>query len=233
MLHVIEKSYGKVFKGIFSVINPIKRKIIKTECKVHKFINNQALIILQNDGLNEEAEFFKKNIDYINKGAVWADQDLKSSNHFYNPDKDKGLYGFSNAMKECIVYFSDAVLYYKKNNVKKAAFYLGAACHLIQDMTVPQHVNIKLLKSHRKYEQWVIKTYEVYDEFKCFKEGIYIENVEDFIKLNANVSLHTYNKYNGCFDIEKKFYAITNVILCQAQKTTAGLLKLFYSKAID
>ncbi len=38
-------------------------------------------------------------INDINAGVVWADQDLKSSNHFYNPYTNKGLYGNSNAKK--------------------------------------------------------------------------------------------------------------------------------------
>ncbi|GFR34392.1 hypothetical protein [Thermobrachium celere] len=88
-MSIVEKSYSKVFKGMLKAVNPIKKKIIKTECKVHQFINNQALIILKNDGHDYVYREIGLNIDKINEGVVWADQDFKSSNHFYNPDRKK------------------------------------------------------------------------------------------------------------------------------------------------
>jgi phospholipase C len=65
---------------------------MRTECKVHKFINNQSILILKNDGHLKAYNFINAYIDDVNAGVVWADQDLKSSNHFYNPEKEKGLY---------------------------------------------------------------------------------------------------------------------------------------------
>ncbi|HYE69663.1 MAG TPA: hypothetical protein VEA58_13685, partial [Anaerovoracaceae bacterium] len=53
---------------------------------------DHALSILLNDKYLEEYAFFARYIDEINKGAVWADQDFKSSNHFYNPYKKKMAY---------------------------------------------------------------------------------------------------------------------------------------------
>lgn len=67
----------------------MKKKIIKTECLVHKQINQHALIILKNDKYEEQYDFFMEFIEPLNEGAVWADQDFKSSNHFYNPYKKK------------------------------------------------------------------------------------------------------------------------------------------------
>lgn len=70
-------------------MNPFKKVIIKTECQVHKHINEHALIILKNDKFEDPYDFFMESIEEINHGAVWADQDFKSSNHFYNPYKKK------------------------------------------------------------------------------------------------------------------------------------------------
>jgi len=87
-----EKVYHRVLKSAFWVLNPFKKIIVKTECQVHIHINDHALSILLNDKYQEEYAFFARYIDEINKGAVWADQDFKSSNHFYNPYKKKMAY---------------------------------------------------------------------------------------------------------------------------------------------
>lgn len=50
VMNTLEKSYSFVFKNVLKAVNPIKKRIMKTECKVHKFINNQSIIILRNDG---------------------------------------------------------------------------------------------------------------------------------------------------------------------------------------
>ena len=34
-------------------------------------------------------------------------------------------------------------------------FYLGAVCHLIQDITVPQHATGDLLNNHMQFENYV------------------------------------------------------------------------------
>lgn len=85
----IESAYQHVLKSVFTVANPVKKVIIKTECQVHKYINLHAINILKNDKYLREHAFFQHHIEEINKGAVWADQDFKSSNHFYNPYKKK------------------------------------------------------------------------------------------------------------------------------------------------
>jgi len=81
-----------IIKTIFRILNPLKKMIIHTECQVHKHINLHALTILKNDNFQDQYFFFRDSLDQINKGAVWADQDFKSSNHFYNPYKKKEAY---------------------------------------------------------------------------------------------------------------------------------------------
>lgn len=79
----LEKVYSRLFHYFGRAINPFKKIVIKTECKIHKFINIQALGILENDGYGEARNLLCSYIIEINKGAVWADQDLKSSGHFF------------------------------------------------------------------------------------------------------------------------------------------------------
>lgn len=229
MTGIVERSYGKVFKATLKVVNPGKKLIVKTECKVHKAINRQSLVILKNDGFTDSYNFFSKYINQLNLGTVWADQDLKSSNHFYNPEKKRGLYGNSNALKEASAYYTKALTFWYKKDINRSIFSLGAVCHLVQDMTVPQHVSIKLLKNHRRYEQWVKRTYELYGSFKCYDKGIYLENVKDFIEVNANAAIKVYEKNKNIKDIEDRFYNISDEMLCQAQRTTAGVLNMFYN----
>mgnify|MGYP000915571888 CR=1 FL=1 len=85
----LENAYHQFLKSAFWILNPFKKMIIKTECQVHTHINQHALTILKNDRYSCAYEFFAKYLDEINAGAVWADQDFKSSNHFYNPYKKK------------------------------------------------------------------------------------------------------------------------------------------------
>lgn len=227
-MSVFERSYSFIYRNITRAVNPLKKKIIKTECIVHKFINNQGIEILKNDGHIDVYMLLSNYIDDINEGAVWADQDFKSSSHFYNPNTKRGLYGSSNAKKECISYYKRALNEYFKGDIKTAMFYLGAACHLIQDITIPQHANIELLNNHRSYENWVIKMYKRHDNFKVSKSGIYLVSIVDYIDLNSKNALVTYDMYSNIKNENTRFYKITSNVLTMAQKTTAGLMYNFY-----
>lgn len=229
LMSTIEKSYSFIYKNIFKALNPLKKKIIKTECLVHQFINNQAVLILKNDGNNEVYELMSEYIDYLNDGVVWADQDFKSSNHFYNPNTKRGLYGSSNAKKECISYYKSAIQNYMEGDIKEAMFYLGAACHLVQDLTVPQHANVELLHNHRSFENWVIKMYKRHHKFSVYEDGIYLNTVTEYIDLNSYTAINAYKKYNQIKNEHIRFFRITSIILTMAQKTTAGVMyKFFY-----
>ncbi|AWK51749.1 phospholipase [Clostridium beijerinckii] len=227
-MKVLEKSYSCVFKKILKTVNPIKKRIMKTECIVHKFINEQSLIVLKNDGHMEAYKLMKSYISDINAGVVWADQDLKSSNHFYNPYRNKGLYGSSDAKKECIAYYTRALDKYSQGNIKDSMFYLGVACHLIQDVTVPQHANVHLLNNHKSYENWVIRTHRHHDVFKIEEGGIYFNSIKDYINFNSKEAINIYRRYFHVKNRQVRFYIITSKVLTIAQATTAGLMFKFY-----
>ena len=227
-MKVLEKSYSYVFKKVLKTVNPIKKRIMKAECIVHKFINEQSLIVLKNDGHMEAYKLMKSYISDINAGVVWADQDLKSSNHFYNPYRNKGLYGSSDAKKECISYYTRALDEYFQGNIKDSMFYLGVACHLIQDVTVPQHANVHLLNNHKSYEKWVIRTHRHHDVFKIEEGGIYFNSIKDYINFNSKEAINIYRKYFHVKNRQVRFYMITSKVLTMAQATTAGLMFKFY-----
>lgn len=224
----LEKTYSFVYKNILRAVNPLKKRIVKTECIVHKAINNQSLYIVKNDGYYDVYNLMVDYIDDINAGVVWADQDLKSSNHFYSPKTKRGLYGNSNAKNECESYYNRALNEFIRGNIKEAMFYLGAACHLVQDVTIPQHANVELLHNHRSFETWIIKMHRRFYRFKAFSGGIYLNSIGQYIELNSREAIKTHEKYSQIDNEHIRFFKITSVILVMAQKTTAGVMVKFY-----
>ena len=225
----IEKTYGKALRGMMSALNPFKKKIVKTHCTIHKFINIQAIEILKNEGYIKEHEFFKEYIKPLNEGVTWADQDFKSSNHFYHFSKGKGLYGFSDALTEFKKYHNKSLAYYRLKNVEKAMFYLGSSCHLIQDMTVPQHVNNKLLHSHRGFEMWIIKRFLSDYSFIIEKGIVRYKVLDDYFKSNALFANNIFLKYLNIESKEERYGKMAAAIIKEAQNTTAGFLLDYYN----
>ena len=228
-MNVLESTYGNLLRASFLILNPFKKAVIKTQCKVHKFLNIQALKILRNDHYTNAYDFFGKFIMPMNDGAVWADQDFKSSGHFYNPHKKKGMYGAQNAMKLGQEYYQKALDLWGLEEPEKSFFYLGAALHIIQDMTIPQHANIRLLDNHRQYENFVKRTYQYCNEFKV-EHGTYrLHTIEEYIRFNARVALKVYKKFKEIPDTELRYYRTAKCTLPLAARTTAGCMLTFYN----
>lgn len=225
-----ELYYGKAFRSVLKAVNPFKKKVIKTEAKVHQFINVHALNILKANAYIMEFNEFKRHIEIINKGAVWADQDFKSINHFYNPTKKKGLYGHGNALKLTQKYYKIVIDSFKENDIEKSMFYLGAAVHIIQDLTIPQHVNIRLLDNHRQYENFVKTAYDKVKDFGTLDKPIVFDEIEDFVRFNTKVALRIYKQFKKIKDDNLRFYKTTRCSLPLAQRTTAGCLIMFLRK---
>lgn len=228
----IEKTYSNMLQYAFIILNPFKKAIIKTQCNVHKFINIQALEILKNDNYINVYDFFKYHIVTLNEGTVWADQDFKSSCHMYNPYTKRGLYGRKSAMELATEYYHYAKQLWIKNDEYHSLFYLGAALHILQDMTVPQHANVRLLDNHKQYETFVKKTYQYIEKFKA-NEGAYIlDSIQDYIRFNAKTALKVHKKFKNIKYDEGRFIKISNCILPLAQRTTAGCMVTFYEDVI-
>lgn len=226
----IEKTYGNAVKGIFFAVNPLKKKIMKTNCTVHKFIIIQAIEILKINGYTEEYKFFKKYVKALNIGVTWADQDFKSSNHFYHITRGRGLYGFSDALTECKKYYNRSLQFLKDREIQRALFYFGASCHLVQDVTVPHHVNNKLLNSHRKFELWIIGKLMTDYSFTTEEEPIMYDKVDDFIKNNAIMANSTYIKNRNIESREERYGRISMIIIKEAERTTAGFMLKYFNE---
>lgn len=232
-MNVVESTYGNLLRASFLILNPFKKAVIKTQCKVHKFLNIQALKILKNDHYVNAYDFFGKFIMSMNDGAVWADQDFKSSGHFYNPHKKKGMYGAQNAMKLGQEYYQKALDLWGIDEPEKSIFYLGAALHIIQDMTIPQHANIRLLDNHRQYENFVKRTYQYCNAFKVEHGAYRLHTIDEYIRFNARVALKVYKKFKEIPDAELRYYRTTKCTLPLAARTTAGCMLTFYDAIRD
>jgi phospholipase C len=229
-MNVVERAYGKTFKTILWAVNPLKKIFKKTLCEVHVFINEQAVEILKNDGHQEAYEFFSKNKSCLNDGTVWADQDFRSREHFYNPYTQRGLYGCKSSKQRFQKYYGNALVHWSCGDEVKAMFYLGAAVHLVQDATIPQHGSVKLLKSHRKYEQWIHRVHDDFLHYSVAQGGVYLNSPYDYIEKNAKEAIAAYRKYSLIKSPSEKFFRIANQTFPMAQTTTAGCLLNFYER---
>lgn len=208
------------------------RYLHSNEATIHKFINCQALKILKNDNLMECHDLFYKYLKEIDRGVRWADADFKNSGHFYNPIKKRGLRGRKNALSLAKDYYNIAISSWGEDTLK-AMFFVGAAAHLIQDLTIPQHANGRLLKEHRKYEKYIKATYLNTPEYLATNKGCYLNDVEEFVIHNATKAMRLSQKFKGIKDDELRFYGLTKQIMPLAQRTTAGLFYAFYCEVID
>ncbi|WP_432665509.1 zinc dependent phospholipase C family protein [Wukongibacter baidiensis] len=231
-MNSFEKTYGSILQYTFTFLNPFKKTIIKTHCNVHKFINIQGLRILKNDNCLSAYEFFTLHIHQINEGAYWADQDFKSSSHLYNPYTKRGLFGRKNAMDLAIEYYNKAEELFLADNENKAMFYLGAALHIIQDLTIPQHANVRLLDNHRQYETFVKRTYQYINSFKATDKAYILDTTQEYVRFNARVALKIYRKFKDIKEKEARYYKIASCTLPLAQRTTAGCMLTFYENVI-
>jgi len=156
MIKKLEKTYGSALKGVFFAVNPLKKKMLKTNCTVHKYINIKAVDLLKIEDYEKEYE--------------------------------------------------------------------------LQDATVPQHVNNKLLKSHRKFELWIISKLMTDYSFDAEEGIIKYDELQDFIVNNAIMANDTYLRSINIKNTDKRYAKIATTIIHEAQKTTAGFLLLFYEE---
>ena len=87
-------------------------------------------------------------------GVAWADTGWKNITHYYHPQKKKGLLLFPSALLYYKQYLAKAKRLARRGKWGKAAFYLGAAAHLLQDMCVPHHATGHVFYGHREFETW-------------------------------------------------------------------------------
>lgn len=226
----LENVCSTALSGTLKVVNPIKKTIIKTNCEVHLFIQKNALDILKHSQYIDEYNLFIKYLPQINRGLVWADQDFKSYSHFYNPRESKGLYASEyNALDIAKFYYKQALIYYRNGKYEKSMFYFGASCHIIQDLTIPQHAKGKLLDNHRQFELYVKSNYKKIKRFKSYEEPLILNSVEEYANYNSLNALKIDYIHRNINDLNTKFYLIALNAIKLAQTSTAGYMIMFYN----
>lgn len=227
MNKIFEKYYGKILRRLLKIINPIKKLFISTECEVHLFNNLHSIKLLKKYGYMKEYYIFIKYLKDINKGSVWADQDFKSIAHFYNPNIKRGLFGHNHSLALTKDYYNKAITLYNKGDRHKGMFYLGACVHIIQDLTISQHVKIRLLDNHRQYENYVKYTHDLVKEYIANDPPIIKNSPKEYIEYNASQAIKIDDEFKKIASVKHRFYYKTLYSLPLAQRTTAGCFLLF------
>lgn len=196
----------------------------------HEFCNRQALHILRSDGFARYADFLQLFRQEIDCGVYWADQGWKNVHHYFEPTSGKGLWHFASARHEFAVYYRMAVFSLRRADLRRAAFLLGAAAHLVQDMCVPHHARAKMLDGHKQYETWVEKRF---NRYAVNSRGVYGEGRAacSLLVANAVVAADFFDSVRR-EDDEASYHRTTEILLPLAQRTTAGLLWHFANEAV-
>lgn len=230
MRNRLESACGRIIKQTFKIASPIKKQIINSNCEVHLYIQNNAIDILKDHGYEGVANFFERYKPYINRGIVWADEDFKSYFHFYDPSTKKGMYGNGdNAMTIATKYYKNTLNFFLNNDIANAMAYFGAACHIVQDITIPQHAKRQLLDNHKQFENYVKYNYKKIKRFKTYESPIVYSSIEQYIDYNSRSALNTDYLYGNVYSNEIRFYLTAYKALNISQRTTAGCMIMLYN----
>ncbi len=215
---------------IIGTASPLQRFIDKPPI-THSFCNMQAVAILSNEAFLPCADFFSNFIKEINAGGFWADKHWKNVDHYLEPKTGKGIWPFGNALDIFQQYFHRSIKEARDGNRRKAAFFLGAAAHLVQDMCVPHHARGRMFSGHQEFESWAMEHCQL---FSVDSLGLYRKEgaVTDYIWENARIAadmLDCVNRDKGNADYVK----VTAVALPLAQRSTAGLFEQFHRIALN
>ncbi len=195
----------------------------------HEFCNTQALQILRNDGFTRYTEYLQQFKREINLGVYWADKGWKNIHHYYEPRSGRGLWHFAGAIDQFAAYYRLALHTLRRGDHSKAAFLIGAAAHLVQDLCVPHHARGKLFDGHKQYESWAEANCA---DYAVSLQGLYGQGRPAFSLLEANAAIAAdfldAVKLEGD---EAGYRRATSVLLPLAQRTTAGLLWRFAEEA--
>lgn len=215
-------AYGA--KILFLFARPLSTKV---SCPTHWFINEAALELLAAAGYGSEVNFLLPYRSELQEGVAWADSGYKNIGHFFNPTTKKGIYGFASAAVHFIHYLNKSVRYGQAGNLADAAFYLGAAAHLLQDLCVPHHTCGYLFEGHKEYEAWVENNYADYLIFTDSLEK-YFKKPFSLLLTNATVSLNAIDLVT--LSSTTSYRQATTQLLPLAEYSTAGLLYWFCRK---
>ncbi len=201
----------------------------------HRFLTAQSIAVLRGDGYEEAARFCETYLKQLIEGTYWADSLWKNATHHYNPRTRRGLLVWPGAPDQLRYWFKAALNHWRKSNVQKAMFTLGACIHIVQDCCQPYHSNCKMLGGHQKFEMWADENKE---QFAVSNGGMYgvSETPEGWALENASYSSGLlFAVCNVTPDSSqeqlRQRHRVTGDLLGRAQRTSAGFIMFFLKKA--
>ncbi|WP_196598937.1 zinc dependent phospholipase C family protein [Pectinatus frisingensis] len=202
-------------------------------CLTHKFCNKKALELLKNPFIKKTVSLhtLQENFSAVQNGVVWADLNFKNTCHFFNPATNHGLWFLPSARSIFFSYLNKAEQASKRHNFPRAFFYLGAAAHLLQDMTVPHHVCIHLFHGHKKFERWVRAHLSEFTVLTDNTLPICQNPMELFIE-NAKFTVAFMPSINGSVS-EDIYFHCAQILLSRAQTSSAAFYLWFIKENIS
>lgn len=198
-------------------------------CTTHVFLNRQGLAILEHDGWTEAAALLTPLQRELDAGVCWADSGKGCTNHYYNPTTYGGLWRWASSAQLVQRFFARALALWARGRYQRAAFFLGAAGHLVQDACEPHHARCKVFDGHGEYEIWVKK----YKERYAIEEGgLYglASRPEEWVSINAGCGYEVFPLVRR-HALERQYHLATQHLLGLAQRTTAGFWLFFLQQA--
>ena len=200
--------------------------LIDQASPTHGFLFRQAAAILERDGFSPVAALMNEGMDLLIAGSTWADQGWRNGAHFFDPDLENGLRGWPHAVDACELYFGRALQCAWQGDSQKAMFYLGASCHIVQDLSEPHHAAARVLDGHRAFERWARMHYP---RFAAEGNGLYGlgQRAAGWAVSNAREAkpwLSSATPWAGPLAWEEA----ASVLLPLAQRVTAGFLQWAY-----
>ena len=205
------------------------QKVLDKPGDTHRYLTERAVDVLRSDGFTEASDFFTRWLPVIVKGNYWADRLWMNATHHYNPSTGKGLWIWASAPDQLRNWWRAAMSAWRRRNVEKSMFMLGACLHLVQDCCQPYHSNCVVLDGHQKYEQWADCHKE---EFVVDHGGLYgiFERPEEWAAANAEASFP--HLAEVCSPLESDRRRATALLIPRAVRTSAGFL-MFFKEATE
>ncbi len=215
----------------------------KTGNDPHDWITFRAISILSSDGyskISSEASSYFEKLQEGSYDADWgegviADLPVAAKGHYCDPTTGFGFnLLFQGAGSYAQGYFDKAVDLYKGGNREEAYYNLGAAIHVLQDLTVPHHAHIWAWEQagHEDYERY-INGKETY--IKGINGPGYYDkatSASGWVRFNAGQSYSYHTYVNGAANSgNNNYWHAASNLLPIAVKTTAGFLRFFYEEA--
>lgn len=207
----------------------------------HYFCNYQAIKLIACHS-RRKADYLSYYLEWLQRGTAWADLGFRCFAHYYQPEKNRGLWLWPSAEEEVVKYWCAARQAWQEGRVKGAFFYLGAVAHLLQDLCVPYHAAVVPFKGHQEYERWAGENY--YRFANCDKSR-WQDQIPTPLSGNWPVQMLTNNaslafsyfpyllKNNIKAQLANIFSEITAILLPQAIASTAGLFDLFLEMVVE